>query len=58
MDKIDRIVEELLDKGFSMTREEFQETRLYRILETYDISENLNLEEYLQLAGKLYLLCE
>jgi len=57
MDKIGRIVEELQAKGFSMTRQEFLRTRVYKILEEYDIEEPLTVEEYLQLVGRLFLIC-
>lgn len=58
MDKTDRIIEELQAKGFSMTKEELRKTKVYRILEAYDIEETLTIEEYLLLTGKLFLLCE
>jgi hypothetical protein len=58
MDKTDRIVEELQARGFAMMRNEFLRTRLYKILEEYDINEPLTREEYLLLVGKLYMKCQ
>ena len=58
MDKTDHIVTELVDKGFRMTKKEFLNTRVYKILEQYSIDEPLTTEEYLLLVGKLFLTCE
>lgn len=57
MNKTDKIVEQLLERGFSMTKEEYQRTRLYKVLEKYDIEEPLSIEEYLLLSGQLYIFC-
>ena len=58
MDKTDRIVVELIHKGFRMSRQEYLNTRLYKILETYHIDEPLTTEEYLLLVAKLYQQCD
>jgi hypothetical protein len=58
MNKTDRIVEQLLERGFNMTKEEYQRTRLYKVLERFDIEEKLTIEEYLLLSGKLFLICD
>jgi hypothetical protein len=58
MTKVDGIVEELQRKGFSMTKNEFYATRVYKILEAYGIDEKLTVDEYILLVGKLFLICK
>jgi len=57
-EKTDRIVAELQQKGFSMSKSEFEATRVYKILEAYGIDEKLTIDEYLLLVGKMFLICQ
>ena len=54
---VDKIVEELRDKGFDMTTKEFIETTVYKILKKYSITEKVSEYDYFDLLRKLMDLC-
>ena len=55
--KVDKIVEELRDRGFDMSTKEFIETTVYKILKKYHIYEKVTEYDYLELLRKLMDLC-
>ena len=56
-EKVNKVVEELMRSGFSMTTEEFFETTVYKILQKYQIKEKLTVDEYFELLRQLIDVC-
>ena len=55
--KVEKIVENLRQKGFDMTTKEFFDVTVYRILKKYGIHEQLDLDEYFELLRRLMDFC-
>ena len=55
--KVDKVVEQLLRSGFSMTSREFYKTTLERILKRYGVEESLSADEYFELLKQLADAC-
>ena len=55
--KVEKIVEQLRNKGFDMTTKEFFDNTVYKVLKKYSIHEQLDLDEYFELLRMLMDVC-
>ncbi len=56
-EKVNRVVEELMRSGFCMTTREFFGITMEKILRKYHITEQLAVDEYIELVRQLIEVC-
>ena len=55
--KVNKVVGQLMRSGFSMTSEEFYKTTMDKLLRKYHITEQLTVDEYIELIRQLIDIC-